>query len=251
MLSPLHVLAFAGVAAVGAVVGWRLTGVRARFTGASLPAPRDGLPFASATAAAFLAVAVFVAMRSTAPGVHAGPSGSGSSGATVVAAGLAAVAYLYFAAVSLLLAEVDVATHRLPNAIVLPAYPVLAILFAAACLAGGSWAPLGRAAAGGGILFGFFWLVRTLGRGAGTGGGRGALGGGDVKLAGVIGMVLGFTGWSALALGALAAFLFGGVAAIALLLCGRATRHTAIAFGPFLLAGAWAGVLGAGGSALG
>ncbi len=251
MLSVLHVLAFAGVAAVGAVVGWRLTGVRARFTGASLPAPRDGLPFASATAAAFLAVAVFVAMRSSMPSVQGGLSGSGVSGAAVTAAMLTAVAYLYFAAISVLLAEIDAATHRLPNAIVLPAYPVLATLFAAASLVGGSWVPFGRAAAGGGILFVFFWLVRAVGRGAGRGDGRGALGGGDVKLAGVIGMVLGFTGWSALAVGTLAAFVFGGVAAAVLLVRGRATRQTAIAFGPFLLAGAWAGVLAAGTFALG
>ena len=46
-----------------------------------------------------------------------------------------------------------------------------------------------------------------------------------------------------LAVGALAAFLFGGVFGIALLASGRATRRTAIPFGPWLLVGAWLGVL--------
>ena len=48
-----------------------------------------------------------------------------------------------------------------------------------------------------------------------------------------------------------AAGVAGGVAAAVLLVRGRATRQTAIAFGPFLLAGAWAGVLAAGTVALG
>ncbi|MBN9177014.1 MAG: prepilin peptidase [Microbacterium sp.] len=227
-------LSFAAVTAVGAVLGWRLAGVRARFAGVATNAPVDGLPFAAATAAAFLGVVAFVATRPPAPA---------SAGGAIVPTVIVAVAYLYFAAISLLLGEIDAATHRLPNAIVLPAYPVLGALFASACLAGGSWSAFGRAAAGGGLLFGFFWLVRAVG--------RGTLGGGDVKLAGVIGMVLGFAGWPALAVGTLAAFVFGGVAAAVLLLRGKATRHTAVAFGPFLLAGAWAGLLATGAAALG
>jgi leader peptidase (prepilin peptidase)/N-methyltransferase len=243
----LHVLAFAGVAVIGAVVGWRLTGVRARFTGAGAGA-RDGC-VRGGDRGGFRRRRRLRGDAVDRTGCARWTQRIGSSGATVVAAGLAAVAYLYFAAVSLLLAEVDVATHRLPNAIVLPAYPVLAILLAAACLAGGSWALLGRAAAGGGILFGFFWPRPRLGAVPGRAVARRARRR-RREARGCDRHGPGIHRRSALALGALAAFLFGGVAAIALLLCGRATRRTAIAFGPFLSRGVGRGAR-CGGSALG
>lgn len=66
---------------------------------------------------------------------------------------------------------------------------------------------------------------------------------GDVKLAGVIGLVLGWVGWSALAVGALAAFLLGGLVGLALIVLGRARRSTGIPFGPWMLGGAWVGIL--------
>ena len=70
----------------------------------------------------------------------------------------------------------------------------------------------------------------------------GGMGGGDVKLAGVVGIYLGWLGWAPLAVGAFAAFLYGGVFGSALLLGRRAGRKTAIPFGPWILAGAWTGV---------
>ena len=93
-------------------------------------------------------------------------------------------------------------------------------------------------ALGGGAGFGLFFLLGVLG--------RGALGFGDVKLAGVIGLMTGFPGvLVALTAGA----LLGGIAALALLVTKRATRKSKIAYAPYLAAGAvialW-GVLGGG-----
>ena len=65
---------------------------------------------------------------------------------------------------------------------------------------------------------------------------------GDVKLAAVLGLYLGWLGWGVLAVGAFAAFLLGGIFAIALLLIGRARRRTAIPFGPWMIAGTWLGI---------
>jgi leader peptidase (prepilin peptidase)/N-methyltransferase len=65
------------------------------------------------------------------------------------------------------------------------------------------------------------------------------MGGGDVKVAGVVGAYLGFFGWDAVLVGALAGFVLGGLYSVILLLSRRAHARTAIAFGPFLLAGAW------------
>jgi leader peptidase (prepilin peptidase)/N-methyltransferase len=42
--------------------------------------------------------------------------------------------------------------------------------------------------------------------------------------------------------GWLAAFLLGGAFAVVLMTTGRATRSSGVAFGPWLLAGAWVGI---------
>ena len=68
------------------------------------------------------------------------------------------------------------------------------------------------------------------------------MGFGDVKLAGVLGLFLGFLGWAPLVVGAAAAFLLGGVFGIVLLIAGRAKRGRAIPFGPWMVVGAWIGI---------
>ncbi|MEB0267998.1 A24 family peptidase, partial [Cryobacterium sp. 10I5] len=65
---------------------------------------------------------------------------------------------------------------------------------------------------------------------------------GDVKLAGVIGLFLGWLGWSTLVVGAFAAFLVGGVYGIFMLVTKRASRGSGIPFGPWMFIGAWIGV---------
>ena len=65
---------------------------------------------------------------------------------------------------------------------------------------------------------------------------------GDVKLAGVLGMYLGWFGWGQVFVGTFAASLLGGVVGIALMLAGRAGRKTAIPYGPYMIAGAWLGI---------
>ncbi|MFT4305622.1 MAG: A24 family peptidase [Microbacterium sp.] len=144
-------------------------------------------------------------------------------------------AYLYLAAISVVLAVVDVDVRRLPNAIVLPAYPVLLALLTIACLFGEEWAALLRAVVGGAVLYLCFALLRLVG--------PGGMGGGDVKLAGVLGIALGWIGGGALVVGALSAFVGGGLFSVLLLATGRAVRRTAIPFGPWMLLGAWVGIL--------
>src|SRR5690606_30776657 len=111
--------------------------------------------------------------------------------------------------------------------IVLPSYLVLGVLFTAACLAGSSWDALIRAALGGAALFAFYFLLRLVR--------PGGMGGGDVKLAGVLGAALGWVGWGALAVGAFAAFVLGGLFAVVLMARGRAGRRSSIPFGPWMI----------------
>ena len=150
------------------------------------------------------------------------------------ALGLVLVAFLYFAAVSIALALIDLDTHRLPNAIVLPSYAVALALFTGAAALSGDWGSLLRAVAGMAALYLFYFILRVVR--------PGGMGGGDVKLAGVVGLYLGWIGWGALVIGAFAAFLIGGAVGLALIAARRAGRKTAIPFGPFMLVGAWTGV---------
>ena len=73
--------------------------------------------------------------------------------------------------------------------------------------------------------------------------GGGGLGLGDVKLAGVLGLLLGWLGWRPAIVSIFAAFLTGGVIALILLLSGCATRSSHMAFGPCMILGAWVALM--------
>lgn len=145
------------------------------------------------------------------------------------------VSYLYFAAISIALTMIDLDTRRLPNAIVLPSYIVAAVLLTLACALGEEWSALLRAAIGGVALYAFYFLLRLVR--------PGGMGGGDVKLAGVVGIYLGWLGWGALVVGAFAAFVLGGIFGIALIVAKKAVRKSSVPFGPWMLAGAWIGIV--------
>jgi leader peptidase (prepilin peptidase)/N-methyltransferase len=138
-------------------------------------------------------------------------------------------AYLYLAAAGLALALIDVDHHRLPDAIVLPSYAVVAVMLTVASAVTGDWWALARAAIGAAALFAAYatlWLAYPSGMGLG-----------DVKLAGVLGALLGWLSWSALVIGTFAGFVLGALYGVALMALGRAGRKTAIPFGPFMIAG--------------
>lgn len=143
-------------------------------------------------------------------------------------------AFLYFAAIAVALTMIDLDVQRLPDAIVLPSYAVVAVLLTLAAAMTGEWGQLLRAGAGGLILFVLYFLM-VLAYPAG-------MGLGDVKLAGVLGMLLGWIGWGALIVGGFAAFVFGGVFSLALLALRRANRKSGIPFGPWMLLGAAFGI---------
>lgn len=143
-------------------------------------------------------------------------------------------AYWYLAAIGVALALIDLDTHRLPNAIVLPSYPVLAVLLAVASWADGDFSGLVRAAIGGAALYAFYLLLRVLR--------PGGMGLGDVKLAGILGAALAWLGWGAFAVGAFGAFLVGGAFALGLVAVHKAGRTTRVPFGPWMVMGAAIGV---------
>ncbi|MCS0634510.1 A24 family peptidase [Streptomyces sp. LP05-1] len=180
----------------------------------------------------------------------AGPAGPGTPGArtapvvtALVCAALAAATgprpelagWLAAAPVAVLLALVDARVHRLPDRLTLPLAAGTAVLLGAAALLPGHRGSWTTALLGGLVLgagYGVLFLVNPAG-----------LGFGDVKLALGLGVALGWYGWGVLFLGAFAGFVLGAVYGLALILLRRASRRSAIPFGPFMLGGTLAALL--------
>ncbi len=154
--------------------------------------------------------------------------------ATALRFGLSAElpAFLLLAAVSVVLAVIDLDTMRLPDAIVLPTYPV-AFGLGLLTVTDGGWGPMVRAVIGGLVLmlaYGALWFFTN------------AMGFGDVKLAGLLGGYAAWLGWGSLVIAGFGAFVLGGVVGLVLMATGRAKRRSAIPFGPFMLASTWIAV---------
>lgn len=166
---------------------------------------------------------------------------------TPLAFWLVLAACAYFAVMAVRLTVIDVRHHLLPNRIVFPSYAVAGVLLLAAALVGATrqsdgglmagWlgVPALRVVAGAAILWLFYFLLRFAY--------PPGMGFGDVKLAGVLGMYLGYLGWGHLFAGTFLAFLLGGLWSLALLAARRGTLKSSIPFGPFMLAGAAAAML--------
>ncbi|MGW3119281.1 prepilin peptidase [Streptomyces sp. NPDC001107] len=143
--------------------------------------------------------------------------------------------WLLLGPVGVLLALVDLRVKRLPDVLTLPLAGAALVLLGVVALLpehAGDW----TTALYGALALGGFFLVLSLIEPDG-------MGLGNVKLTLGPGAALGWYGWPTLMLGTLAAFLLGALYAGALAVAGRAGRETAAAFGPFLLGGAFLGLL--------
>ena len=136
----------------------------------------------------------------------------------------------------LVLAAIDLDVHRLPDAIQLPAYPVLVILLGACSLATADLAALLRAVLAGAALFTVFFVLLLVAP-------SGGMGFGDVKLAGLLGLLLGWLSWQHATVAALGTFVLGGVVAAGLLVTRRADRRGEFAYGPVMVASALATIV--------
>jgi leader peptidase (prepilin peptidase)/N-methyltransferase len=150
----------------------------------------------------------------------------------------AAVALAWFGGAAVVLAGVDLACHRLPDRVTFPAAAVCAAALLADALVTGEWPAVGRAAAAAVAVL----VLATGARLVSPGG----LGRGDVKLLGLLGLLLGWAGWGVLVAGVLAGFVVGALGSLVLMAAGRAGWRTAVAFGPALLVGAYVGLALAG-----
>lgn len=144
-------------------------------------------------------------------------------------------ALLVFAAAGAALTVIDITEHRLPNALILPSFVALAGCVMISWLQDGTGGAVLRAGVGAFVSFVAFLALSVLR--------PGGMGGGDVKLAGVLGGLTAWVSWEALAVCFTAAFLGAGVFALAGLSLGRLRTTQAVPFGPFLVLGGWCGLL--------
>ena len=134
----------------------------------------------------------------------------------------------------LVLAFIDLDVRRLPDWLTLPALPIAAVLLPRARPPPATGRRLARAAACAGIATLVVFLVAAL-----LSPGAEGLGLGDVKLAGTLGGLLGWSGWWTALYGLLTGFILGGLVAAVLLVTRRADRRSHLSFGPALIVGAY------------
>lgn len=142
-------------------------------------------------------------------------------------------AFLLFGAAAAAVSVSDLRSRRIPNRVVAVTWIGGAVLLAAAACADGAIWPLARAGIAS-VALAAFYLALGLAV-------RGGMGMGDVKWAAVVGLYLGWLGWSAVFVGTLAAFF-----AAALFVVGRLVARRAggvVPMAPFMSLGVLVAVL--------
>jgi leader peptidase (prepilin peptidase)/N-methyltransferase len=194
---------------VGAVLGGAALGpalaVIAEAVPAGRPSPRLAVVLAVVTAGLWALIALHVGVRWILP------------------------AQLWLAALAVVLVVTDVQHRRLPNALLLAGGGGLAALLVLAALLDHDLGALVGGLAAAVTLFVLFLLAAVVS--------PAGMGMGDVKLAAVLGLALGYAGSAQVLLAVLLAFLLHAVLAVSLLVTGRAGRQTNLPFGPALLIG--------------
>jgi leader peptidase (prepilin peptidase) / N-methyltransferase len=166
-----------------------------------------------------------------------------TAAASAVAAGLlgarvgwhpALLFLVYLVPVCVALSVVDWRTRYLPKRLIVPSYVVVAVLAVLASALTGDWQALQTSVVGWLASYAVFWLLWFMV--------PAGMAYGDVRLAGLLGMALGWLGGGPLVLGLYTAFLIGGIGGLVLSRM-RIFHRRHYPFGPFLSLGAWLGAV--------
>lgn len=146
-------------------------------------------------------------------------------------ADLALPAFLVLAAACLAGSAIDIEHMLLPNRLVFPSLAMAAALLLVAAVAQDDWDDLRGAGIGALVASGSLLLLAVAWP-------RGnAMGGGDIKLALLLGLCLGWIDLGHVLLGLFLGFLLGSVAGVGLVVAKAKQLQAHFAFGPFLAAG--------------
>jgi leader peptidase (prepilin peptidase) / N-methyltransferase len=144
-------------------------------------------------------------------------------------------AFLVLTAGLVALSVIDLDTFRLPRQIIYVTGAAGTALLVVAAFADDDWTSLRDALIGAAIAFGVLLVIHLISpRGMGFG---------DVRLAGLIGLYLGWMEPREIAVGLFFAFLLASLIGVGLIALGLRSRKDRIPFGPFLAAGALLAVL--------
>jgi leader peptidase (prepilin peptidase)/N-methyltransferase len=139
-------------------------------------------------------------------------------------------AYLFLASVGLVLALIEFDVRRLPDSIVLPSYVVSVLLLMPAGAEHADWRSATRALESMAALWLVFFVLALSY--------PNAVEMGDAKLAGLLGLYLGWVSWGTVLIGTFGAFLIAAAGTGTLAVGRRGTSTGAVPFAPCLVAAA-------------
>jgi leader peptidase (prepilin peptidase)/N-methyltransferase len=138
-------------------------------------------------------------------------------------------AYWSLAAALVALVWIDLHEFRLPREITYTAFVISLAIMVIAAITQDDLSNLWDALIGGGIALVIMAVIYFAS--------RGGMGDGDVRLAPLLGLHLGYLSVAIVPVGLFFGFLIGAVVGVAMMATNKAGRKTALPFGPFLAAG--------------
>lgn len=144
-------------------------------------------------------------------------------------------AFSALAAVLVALAAIDISDRVVPRRLLGPALAWGSATLVLASATTGRWGEVRDGALGGLLAFAVFLLIAAVT--------RGGIGFGDVRLAGTVGVFLGWLGLPLVLLGLLWAFALAALVGLALVCTGRRAYRSTMPFVPYIAAGTLSVVL--------
>ncbi len=149
--------------------------------------------------------------------------------------GITVAAFCVLISGLVVLTFIDLRIHRLPREVTYVVMAIGAVLLSVAAIVDDQPQRIYMAALGAVISVSVMSVLYLLS--------RGGLGDGDVRMSPLLGMYLGWLNPGLAFVGLLYGFILAALVSAMLMICGRANRRTAIAFGPFLALGTLAAIL--------